>query len=56
MFEALAVKLLIQFGSNLLLSFAKASVTTLQARQDNDLDIGAETVKLVLNAVTVAPK
>lgn len=56
MIQALLLKVLVQFGSALLLSFAKAAVETLQARQDNDLDIGAETVKIVLDSVSVQPK
>lgn len=53
MFRALVVKVLVQFGTSLLLNLATAIVTTLQARKDNDLDVGAETVKLILNQVSV---
>lgn len=56
MFEALIIKVLLQFGSSLLLNLLHAGVDTLQARKDNDLDIGAETVKLILKGVAVTPK
>lgn len=56
MFKALLIKALLQLGSNLLLSFAKSIVETLKARQDNDLDIGAETVKVILEKVKVVGK
>jgi len=56
MFQALLIKVLIQFGSSLLLNFLRAGVDTLQTRKDNDLDLGAETVKLILKDVTVAKK
>lgn len=56
MFQALLVKILIKMGSELLLSVAKASVETLHARKDNDLDIGAETIKTVLEYVKVEKK
>lgn len=52
MFQALLVKVLIQLGTSLLLNLATAIVTTLQTRKDNDLDVGADTVKLILNQVT----
>lgn len=54
MFQALLVKVLVQFGTSLLLNLAKSIVTTLQARKDNDLDVGAETVKIILNSVEVS--
>lgn len=53
MFQALVVKVLLQFGTSLLLNAATAIVTALQARKDNDLDVGAETVKLILDQVKV---
>lgn len=53
MFQALVVKVLVQFGTSLLLNLAKSIVTTLQARKDNDLDVGAETVKIILDQVSV---
>jgi len=56
MFEALIIKVLLQFGSSLLLNLLNAGVDTLKARKDNDLDVGAETVKLILNQVSVAKK
>ena len=54
MFEALLIKVVLQFGSSVLLNLLHAGVDALQARKDNDLDVGAETVKLILNQVSVA--
>lgn len=53
MLQALVVKILLQFGTSLLLNAATSIVTALQARKDNDLDVGAETVKLILSKVNV---
>jgi hypothetical protein len=53
MFKTLVIKLLVQFGSDMLLRVAKATVSTLQARKDNNLDLGADTVKLILQDVAV---
>ncbi|WJM88676.1 hypothetical protein QDY63_14835 [Pseudomonas brenneri] len=53
MFQALIVKVLVQFGTSLLLNLATSIVTTLQTRKDNDLDVGAETVKLILKQVSI---
>ena len=56
MFEALLIKVALQFGSSVLLNLLHAGVDALQARKDNDLDLGAETVKLILKDVSVTPK
>lgn len=56
MIQALLIKVVLQFGSSVLLNLLHAGVDALQARQDNDLDVGAETVKLILKQVSVTPK
>ena len=50
---AFFIKLLIQVGTPLLLNLVKAGVTTLQARQDNTLGMGADTIHLILKDVNL---
>ncbi|MGF6139020.1 hypothetical protein [Pseudomonas laurylsulfatiphila] len=56
MLQAILIKVVLQFGSTVLLNLLHAAVDALQVRKDNDLDIGAETVKMILKGVTIDKK
>lgn len=49
---SILLKILLQVGTPLLMSFVKAGVTTLRNRTDNTLGLDADTIHLILDGVS----